>query len=46
MNVLYLGGNVGNKKINTILGRAAGYGVITVSAQKALESRFWHRYEK
>lgn len=46
MNVLYLGGNVGNKKINTILGRAVGYGVITVTAQEALESRFWHRFEK
>ena len=46
MNVLYLGGNVGNKKINTILGRTTGYGTITMSAQKVLESRFWHRYEK
>ena len=46
MNVLYLGGNVGSSKIFTIVGRAEGYGVVTVSEQAALESRFWHRFEK
>lgn len=46
MNVLYLAGNVGNKKLNTILGRnVGGYGIILTTGQKALESKFWHRWE-
>lgn len=45
MNVLYLGGNVGNSKINTIVGRVGSYGIVLTTAQKALESKFWHRYE-
>ncbi len=45
MNVLFLGGNVGNRKWGTIIGRVGGAGIIALSAQKVLESKFWHRYE-
>jgi prepilin-type N-terminal cleavage/methylation domain-containing protein/prepilin-type processing-associated H-X9-DG protein len=45
MNVLYLGGNVGNSKLYTICGRVGSYGIVVVSAQKARESKFWHRYD-
>lgn len=45
MNVLYLGGNVGNSKPGTICGRVGSYGIVLVSAQQARESKFWHRYD-
>lgn len=45
MNVLYLGGNVRNSKLYTICGRVGSYGIVVVSAQKARESKFWHRYD-
>lgn len=45
MNVLYLGGNVGNRKWGTIIGRGGGgAGIIGVTATEVYQSKFWHRY--